>query len=226
MISPRIIKIVLAMSLAGAVGGCDAPDWLNKFREHLRAKDCEHAGATGKQLDVCKATDKGYKEIVTSIKQMRQTEKAAAFNTAARALMPRPILKSNYEAMSLEVLNVEHHCCSLDYTSKPEAPKNPLFGKRLRVRGELRYHPTDFKNGTESFLSLEKEADQNTHGYLDVDIESLGREERAFIRANCLEDCLGEFFGTLGRIEKGRREILGLQIEHMDLSEEPVKPSE
>jgi hypothetical protein len=226
MIFRRIVKIVLAISLLGATGGCDAPDWLNKFREHLRAKDCEQAGETEVQLDVCKATDEGYKLIVTSMKQRRQAHKASAFNTAAKALMPRPILESNYEAMSLEVLNAEHHCCSLAYTSHSEAPKHPLFGKRLRVRGELRYHPTDFKTRTESFLSLEKEPDQNTPGYLDVDIESLGREARAFIRANCSDDCLGEFFGTIGPIEKGRQEILGLQIERMELSEVPIKTSE
>lgn len=223
MVFARITRIVLAMLLWGIGGGCDAPDWLSKYREYQRAKDCEKAGATGEQLDVCKATTEGYKKIVTVMKQKRQAQKAAAFNTATKTLMPRAILKSTYEAISLDVLNVEHRCCSIDYASNPEVPQHPLFGKRLRIRGELRYHPTNFNSRTESFLSVAKELDQSTPGYLDVDIESLGREERAFIRANCAEGCLGEFFGTIGRIERGGQEILGLQIEHMELSEEPVK---
>lgn len=219
-------KIVLVIFVMGTLGGCDAPDWLSKLRQYDRAKKCEQAGVTGQQLEVCKATEEGFTQIVTSMKQRRQAQKASAFNTAAKTLIPRAILKSSYEPMSLDVLTVEHHCCFLlKYESKPEGPQHPLFGKRLRVRGELHYHPTDFTNGAESFLSLETEPERKTHGYLDVDIESLAREERAFIRANCLDDCLGEFFGTMGPIENGRREILGLRIEHMELTEEPVKAS-
>ena len=224
MVFARITTIVVAMLLWGIGGGCDAPDWLSKLRQHDRAKKCEQAGVTGEQLDVCKATEEGFKQIVTSMKQRRQAQKASAFNTAVKTLMPRAILKSSYEPMSLDVLNVEHHCCFLlDYKSNPQVPQHPLFGKRLRVRGELHYHPTDFKNGAESFLSLETEPDRTRYGYLDVDMESLGREERAFIRANCLDECVGEFFGTIGPIENGRRHILGMQIERMELSEEPSK---
>jgi hypothetical protein len=63
---------VLAMSLFGAVGGCDAPNSLNKFRENQRAEKCVEAGATREELAVCKSTEEGYKQTVTLLKQRRQ----------------------------------------------------------------------------------------------------------------------------------------------------------
>jgi len=158
----------------------------------------------------CRQNWDEYNRVTGPIRARQEREEVAAFNAALHALPLRTIPKDRYEAISLEVLNAQHKCCFLEYTNAIEAPKHALFGKRFRMRGKLTYHPIDYDDKMEEYLSLETKDATNALNtwYLDVDAESLSREEREFIRAHCkflfaFDECIGEFFGAIGRIERG-----------------------
>ena len=167
------------------------------------------------------------------IRARQSREEVADFNAALQAVPLRSIPKDRYETIALDVLNSKHHCCILDYTDPTEAPKHPLFGKHFVVDAKIMYFPTDFDARDEEHIWLEMQdtVDHKTAWHLDADFESLNREERSIIRSQCkvpytLDGCVGQFFGVIGRIQRGKLKVLGLQIEYMKLSpREPNKLS-
>ena len=206
--------------------GCDVSDGVSKDRAKLRAQNCQQAGATGDELKACTSTDEGYERIMGPIRVQRGREKAAAFNAALLGLPSRSIPKDRYETVSLEVLK-KNKCCFLDFTNAIEAPKHPLFGKRFVAQGRIVYFLADLeeKTGEHQWLELRDATNQKDAWQLEADLESLSRAERALIRAKCAFDhCVAEFFGVIGPLEKGRGlEVLGLQIEYMELSPREAK---
>jgi hypothetical protein len=226
--SAHIVMALAASCLVVAIG-CDASEGTFKNDGKVRVRNCQQAGVTGDELKVCSSTDDGYKRIMEPIRARREGEEAAAYNKAIQALPSRTIPKDRYESISLEVLK-KNKCCIGEFTDAIEAPKHTLYGKRLSVKGRMVYFPPDYENKSDEhqWLELQDTTSQKDAWQLEADIESLSREERAHIRANChFDDCSGKFYGVIGRLVKTRGlEVLGLQVEHIELSpREAKKPS-
>lgn len=158
----------------------------------------------------------------------QERKEIAEFNAALQSLPSRNIPENRYKGISPETLNKEQS--GLGSSEESKTPTHRLFGKRFRVKGVVGYHPINFKNELPERVSLESwdaNDPKNTWG-LEADLESLGREERAFIRNQCeylsLNSCPGEFFGVIGIIRRGEfLESLGMQIEYIELSPREVK---
>lgn len=172
----------------------------------------------------CRRSQEDFNRIMEPIRARQHREEGADFNAALQA--------DRYETISLEVLNLKHHCCMLDYTDATEAPEHPLFGKHFVVDAHIMYFPTDFDARDTEHIGLEMQdaVDHKNTWHLDADFESLSREERAFIRSQCKVPytpygCAGQFFGVIGRIERGNLEVLGLQIEYLMLRPRDLKKS-
>lgn len=208
--------ILTACGLAFLVG-CSDP------QAEQRATICKGQGVTGDSSKACGRSQEEYKQIMGPIMAQQEREEVAAFNAGLQTLPSRIIPKDRYEAISLEDLKSKHKCCFLDFTDATKAPKHPLFGKRYRIKGRISFSPTDFESKMVESLSLEVQDHANRENiWLDVDIESLSREERALIRAQCkavslFDDCAGEFFGVIGRVKSGDLEVIGLQIEYLEM---------
>lgn len=194
--------------------GCSDP------QGEQRVAICKAAGVAGDLLKTCKRSWLEYNRIMEPISAQRDREEVAAFNEVLHALPSRTAPKEMYETISLEKLNKEDS--DSDVIKESQIPLHPLFGKRFRVHGEIHYHPTDRENKMEGYISLEDE----TNGFFDVDIESLSREERAFIETECeFDGCRGEFFGVMGVIHRDRLESLGLRIEYVQIDQRDLKKS-
>jgi hypothetical protein len=194
-------QVLLTACCLVLLAGCSDPE------TNQRAILCKRAGVTGDALKTCTSTDEGYERIMGPIRAQREQEQVAAFNAALQALPSRSIPKGRYETVSLEVLK-KNKCCLGDYTDAIEAPKHPLFGKRFVVQGRIAYFPTDLEEKTEEhqWLELRDSTNQKDTWQLEVDLESLSRAERSLIRAHCaFADCVGEFFGVIGRVESRER---------------------
>ncbi len=215
-------QMIFAFSCLMVVMGCDSSDG----QAILYAKSCQEAGVTGDELKACTSSNEGYRRVMEPITARHEREEVLVFNTSLRALPSRSIPKERYEIVSLEVLK-KYKCCFGDFTDAVEAPRHPLFGKRLVVQGRIVYLPTDYenKNDEHQWLELQDSTKQEFTWQLEADLESLSREERAYIRANCaIDDCTGKFYGVIGRLLKARGlEVLGLQIEHIELSPRELK---
>jgi hypothetical protein len=189
--------------------GCEASEGKIKSEAQLRDKSCQEAGVTGNELKACTSTEEGYRQVMESITARYEGERLA-----------RSLSKDRYEAVSLDVLR-ESGCCFSHFTDATDAPKHPLFGKRLMMAGHIVYIPINHEEKKDAHQWLEvRDATHLTPGQVDADIESLNREERAHIRAHCTgAACTGKFYGVIGRIEEARGlEVLGLHIEHMELN--------
>lgn len=207
-------QVLLTASCLVLVAGCSDP------QADMRAKLCKEAGVTTDLVKECKRSEVEYNRIMEPIRARQEREEIAVFNATLHALPSRIVPKDRYESISLEKLNKEHS--GLDLIEESKMAQHVLFGKRFRVRGEIRYHPTDYENKLEDHLSLMDE----TNGYLNVDTESLSREERAFVRNQCNFDaCQGEFFGVMGVARRDQVQSLGLQIEYMKISPRELKKS-
>lgn len=206
--------------------------WCSDPQADQRARFCKRAGMKPEVVRECGRSQEDFNRIMEPIRARQHREEGADFNAALQAVPLRSIPKDRYETISLEVLNSKHHCCMLDYTDATEAPKHPLFGKHFIVDANIMYFPTDFDTRDTEHIGLEMQDavhEKNTW-HLDADFESLSREERAFIRSQCKvpytpDGCAGQFFGVIGRIERGNLEVLGLQIEYLMLSPRDLKKS-
>lgn len=220
--SPIIhVNILLIAYCLVALLACDASDGFTKDGTKLRAKRCEQAGVKGEALKTCKGTEEAYKRVMAPIWAKEEREEVAIFNAALRALSARTIPRDRYEQSSLEDLNKLYP--DLDSVEQSQMSKHPLFGKRFRVQGIVGYHSIDFKNEHPEgvYFYAEDASDPNNHWDMAVDIESLGRDERAFIKNQCrlIDECSGEVFGVIGVIGEGEfLQSLGMQIEYMEIS--------
>jgi hypothetical protein len=197
---------IFVLSCVWWLMGCDASDGKIKNEAILRGTSCQEAGVTGNALKACTDTEEGYRQIMESIHVTHESE--------------RSLFKGRYERVSLDVLR-EGECCFAHFTDATDAPKHPLYGKRLMLEGHIVYIPLNHERRENAHQWLDvRDATHVTTGQVDADIESLSREERAHIRANCAGiACNGRFYGVIERIEAGEGpEVLGLQIEYMELS--------
>lgn len=208
------VRVFLTACSLIMLGGCSDP------QAEQRAKICKGAGVTGELLKACRGSWKEYNRIMEPIRSQREKNEMQEFYRALKALPERTIPKDRYETVSLEKLNKEHG--DLDLLEESKMSKHALFGKRFKVEGRIVYHPTDFEAKLDQRFFLEKKdaSDHMNTWSVAADLESLGREERAFIKTHCeylLDDCQGEFWGTIGPIEGDGFRSLGLQIEYMEI---------
>jgi hypothetical protein len=123
-------------------------------------------------------------------------------------------------------LNTVYHCCFLNFVDDIEKIKNnALYGKRFVVEGKINFWPRDkeSKDSYEHFsVDLQDSTDIKNTWRLDVDVESLSREPRRFVKENCdayFGHCQGRAFGVIGILEKENSysiSTLGMRIEHIE----------
>lgn len=218
---------VLAVFIFTFLAGCSDP------RADQRAQLCKGAGLSADVVQECRRSQEDYNRIMEPIRARQAHKEAEVFNAAVNALPSSTVQESKYQRISIEELNNRHQCCFLTFTDARGATEHPLFGKRYSVFGKIRYHEKDSEGKPNDSISIEASdnRDRLNTWHLDADIESLDREERTLIRSHCVflytfDDCTDEFFGVIGRIERGAVEVLGLQVEHMRLMpRRPNKPS-
>lgn len=194
--SSAYFMTILAALCVWTVVGCEPSDCPVKDCKALRAKNCEQAGVTGEALKACKETEQGYKRVMEPTWAQKEREEMAAFNAALQALPARTIPRNRYESTSLGLLNSKYECCFSAFTDATEALKHPLYGKRLHVQGKI--ISSKERGESEFWVEAQDTADEKNVWHLDVDIESLTRQERSFIKSQCnvpltLEGCAGKF---------------------------------
>jgi hypothetical protein len=214
------IRIILIISCLSLINGCSDP------QAKERARLCENAGVTADLVKECRRSWEDYNRIMEPISKQEEREGIAVFNAALSALPTHTIPKDRYDHISLEKLNKEYS--GLESVEESEMPKHPLFGKRFRVQGRIGYHPTDFKELMAEHVSFEAEdaSDSRNTWSVEADLESLKREERAFIKNHCeylFDGCHGQIFGVMGPVQRGQLQSLGLRIEYLDISQRGPK---
>ncbi len=222
------IKTTLVMGCLGAILGCDPSDCLVEGCKELRTKNCERAGATGAALKACRDTEQGYNRLMEPIWANQDREEIAEFNAALRSLPARTIPEAQYQTISLKELDNELE--KLEMIEDSKWSKHPLFRKRFRVEGEIEFHPTNFESKLAEHITLgmtEVLNGSTDFWQIEANAESLSKQERAFIKNQCisiLEFCRSEVFGVIGVPTRDQVASPGLQIEYMKISpREPKK---
>lgn len=192
-----------------------------------RISFCKNLGVTeASALEACEKSRETQMQIIGPMLEARRKREILSYNEKIKefeALSTRDVDKKQYRRTSIRELNVTYDCCFLTFGDIRELEKHALYGKRFAVEGEINFWPRDPESGESFSVDLKDVDDPNNTWRIDVDIESLNREQRRFIRQNCnayLGHCKGLIYGVIGLLEKdlgGASGDLGMQIEYIDL---------
>lgn len=215
-LSSRVIMTIFCLA---CLWGCSDPQAKD------RARLCEGAGVAVDLVKECRRSWEDYNRIMKPIAERLEHEEITAFNLALRALPPRAIPKARYESTSLAELSKALEPIEMSEVSN--WTKHPIFGRQFRVNAVLQFHATDFESRLSEHTSL-GQRDANDASQIEVDTESLSREERAFAKTQCdyvLQECHGEVFGVVGVVTRDQIPHIGLQLEHMEIKPRALKKS-
>ena len=168
-------RIILTIGCLAASPGCSDPE------ADYRARICKEEGVPEVSIQACKLSRDEFSRIMEPIRVRQEQEFTALFNTAVSLLQTRKIPKDQYVDVSFMQLSSD-----VDQLHQLEESKwlqHPLFGKHIRIKAWIKFSPIDLE---ESRLFESTRLWIEDSAPVDADIESLSREERAFIKNQCL----------------------------------------
>lgn len=187
-----------------------------------REKECKQARVDAAALQECRQSEAARARVLAAKRDAMRASLVTRYNSALADLAQAPkssVHPTGYTLTSVGELSKDTGMTTFGFNTETDA-SHPALGRKYKLRGTIHAHmlPKELSLSTDTTYIVGEVG--NPLVGVPLDIESLNRVERAFIKDNCdfpVPGCTATLFATVGVLPAvGRIEQIGLVANRVD----------